>query len=217
MTNNLPDRGQASVPGHGSQSSPDPGFYSGRGVGVLESAPEDARPGPGPRVIGLDLSLASTGVASNLGWVGRILSKPDTGVGHFGRLRYIRSQVLDYVRGTDLVMVEGLAHGSLTGQHLTRAGMWHMVMDAVDAAGIPWAQVSPAQVKQYATGKGNASKDLVLASVIRRFPAVEVSGNDEADALVLAAMGADHLGRPIVEMPVLQRKALRKVVWPDAA
>ncbi len=46
MTNNLPDRGQASVPGHGSQSSPDPGFYSGRGAGALESALEDPRPGP---------------------------------------------------------------------------------------------------------------------------------------------------------------------------
>ncbi len=48
MTNNLPDRGQASVPGHGSQPSPDPGFYSGRGAGALESALEDPRPGPGP-------------------------------------------------------------------------------------------------------------------------------------------------------------------------
>lgn len=190
MTTQSPDRGTTSfAPGHG--------------------------PGPGKRIIGLDLSLASTGVASNLGWVGRILSKPDTGVGHFGRLRYIRGEVLDHVRGADLVVVEGLALGSQTGQHMTRAGMWHLVMEAIDAADVAWAQVSPAQVKQYATGKGNASKDLVLASVIRRFPAVAVSGNDEADALVLAAMGADHYGQPMAVMPELQRKALRKVAWPS--
>jgi crossover junction endodeoxyribonuclease RuvC len=195
MTHQSPDRAEIARSGHESQS----------------------RPGPGLRVIGLDLSLASTGVASNAGWVHRIVTKPNTGAGHFDRLRTIRAAVLDHVRGADLVMVEGLSLGSQTGQHMTRAGMWHLVMEAIDAAGIPWAQVSPAGVKQYATGKGNASKDLVLASVIRRFPAVEVSGNDEADALVLAAMGADHCGQPMAEMPELHRKALRKVLWPEVA
>jgi crossover junction endodeoxyribonuclease RuvC len=167
------------------------------------------------RILGLDLSLASTGVASNAGWVGRIVTKPDEKWGAFGRLRHIRAEVMDHARGADLVVVESLAISSQTGQHLTRAGMWHLVMDAVDAAGIPWAQVSIAHLKQYATGKGNASKDLVLSSVIRRFPAVEVAGNDEADALVLAAMGADHYGAAMVEMPQAQRAALRKVKWPE--
>lgn len=175
------------------------------------------RSSPSISVIGLDLSLASTGVASNRGWVGRIVTKPDPGAGFFTRLRQIKAEVLDHVRGADLVVVEGLSLGSQTGQHMTRAGMWHLVMEAIDAADVPWAQVSPAGVKQYATGKGNAGKDLVLASVIRRFPTVEVSGNDEADALVLAAMGADHYGQRMTEMPELQRKALKKVVWPELA
>ena len=167
------------------------------------------------RILGLDLSLTSTGVASNAGWVSRITTKPDTGGGYLGRLRHIRAEVMDHVRGADLVVVEGLSLGNHSAHSLTRAGMWHLVVEAVDAAGIPWAEVSPAQVKQYATGKGNASKDLVLASVIRRFPDVEVTGNDEADSLVLAAMGADHYGVPMVEMPQAQRAALRKVKWPE--
>jgi crossover junction endodeoxyribonuclease RuvC len=170
-----------------------------------------------PRVIGLDLSLASTGVAGNAGggWVARIRTQASTEPAQLARLRWIRGAVMDYVRHADLVMVEGLAMASTTGRHLTRAGLWHMVMDRIDAAGIPWSEVSPGTLKRYATGKGNASKDAVLAAVVRRFPAVEVTNADQADALVLAAMGADHLGHPLVPMPAAHRAALDAVAWPD--
>jgi len=166
------------------------------------------------KVIGLDLSLTSTGVASNAGWADRIRTRP--ALDPFDRLRSIRSNVLDHVRHADLVVVEGPAFrgaGNETGHH-QRAGLWWLVLEAIDARSIPWAQVPPACLKRYATGKGNASKDEVLAAVIRRFPAVEVAGNDEADALVLAAMGADHLGCPMVEMPAAHRTGLAKVAWP---
>jgi crossover junction endodeoxyribonuclease RuvC len=170
-----------------------------------------------PRVIGLDLSLASSGVAGNAGggWVARIRTESSTEPAQLARLRWIRGAVMDYTRHADLVMVEGLAFSSQTGQHLTRAGLWHLVVEAIDAAGIPWAQVIPGTLKRYATGKGNAGKDQVLAAVVRRFPAVEVTGNDQADALVLAAMGADHLGHPLVPMPAAHRAALQAVAWPD--
>ena len=177
--------------------------------------------GPVPRVVGLDLSLTSTGVASNAGWTERIRTRP--GADPFTRLRTIRSEVLDRVRGglehADLVVVEGPAFrgaGNETGHH-QRAGLWWLVLEAIDARDIPWAQVPPACLKRYATGKGNASKDEVLAAVIRRFPAVEVAGNDAADALVLAAMGADHMGVPMVEMPAAHRTGLAKVAWPTLA
>lgn len=39
--------------------------------------------------------------------------------------------------------------------------------------------------------------------------------NNQADALVLAAMGADHYGTPLVELPKAHREALEKVAWPD--
>jgi crossover junction endodeoxyribonuclease RuvC len=178
-------------------------------VGVPASA------GP-PRVIGLDLSLTSTGIASNLGWVERFRPHSSvTWVSPFTRARLIRATVLDYARHADIVVVEGLSVGSTTGRHLDRAGMWHIVMEAVDGDCVPWTQVPPATLKRYATGRGNAGKDEVLAAVIRRFPDVPVAGNDEADALVLAAMGADHLGHPMVAMPQAHRAALAGVVWPE--
>jgi crossover junction endodeoxyribonuclease RuvC len=166
------------------------------------------------KVIGLDLSLASTGIACSLGWVDRYQPRLMTGM---VRLRAIRDWCADMVGVADLVVVEGLSFASQTGQHLTRAGMWHIVMEEIDAGGTPWAEVPPTTLKKYATGRGNAGKDEVLAAVIRRFPTIEVRGNDEADALVLAAMGADHLGAPMVEMPAVNRAALKAVKWPEFA
>ena len=43
---------------------------------------------------------------------------------------------------------------------------------------------------------------------------VDVTNNNEADALVLAAMGADHLGAPLVDLPQTHRAALDAVQWP---
>jgi crossover junction endodeoxyribonuclease RuvC len=162
--------------------------------------------------IGLDLSLTSTGVASSRGWVERIQVK---GTG-FKRLREIRDEVVTLTHSNaDLYVVEALSIGSTFGQHLTRAGLWHMVMDRVDSWGTPWIEVAPTSLKKYATGKGNAAKDEVLAAAIRRFPAINVTGNDEADALWLAAIGADLLGEPMVEMPGTNRTVLRKLQLPE--
>lgn len=168
-----------------------------------------------PKVLGLDLSMTSTGVASSIGWVNCIATKPAQFPTTFDRLRHIRAEVLLHVRGASLVVVEQLAIGSQTGQHLTRAGLWHLVMEAIDAADIPWASVTTQQLKKYATGKGNASKDATLLAVARRWPHWDITGNDEADALTLAAMGSDHLGRPLADMPQVNREALDKVRWPD--
>jgi crossover junction endodeoxyribonuclease RuvC len=165
------------------------------------------------KVIGLDLSLASTGVASSLGWTERIRSKPHPRP--LTRLRDIRDSVLDMV-GTkaDLVVLEGLAASREVGS-LERTGLWYLVVESIDRRGIPWAAVAPTALKKYATGRGNAGKDEVLAAVIKRFPDYDVCGNDEADALVLMAMGADHLGEPMVAMPEVHRTALAKVRWPE--
>lgn len=168
-----------------------------------------------PKVIGLDLSLTSTGVASSAGWVNCIATKPAQFPNTFARLRHIRAEVLLHARGADLIVVEQLAIGSQTGQHLTRAGLWHLVMEAIDSAGIPWTSATTQQLKKYATGKGNASKDATLLAVARRFPEWDITGNDEADSLALAAMGSDHLGHPLADMPQVNREALDKVRWPD--
>src|SRR5690606_26712028 len=175
------------------------------------------------RVIGLDLSLTSTGLACTCG-IHRIKSHPSVEITRFSRLRVIMLGVLHHVHGTpeicgrgeraDLVVVEDLALTRSTGQHLTRAGLWHLVMNEIDNESIPYAVVSPTSLKKYVTGRGNASKDEVLAAAIRRWPDAAINGNDEADAYALRAMGLDHLGHPVADVPKTHREALAKVAWP---
>lgn len=165
-------------------------------------------------VIGLDLSLTATGVASSVGWTEAVRIP---GRGH-NRLDAIRAAVLCLVPvNVDLVVVEGPSYGNQGQQrqsgHHERAGLWWLVTHTLWKRGIDYAVASPAARAKYATGKGNAGKADVVREVTRRFDWF-AGGEDEADALVLAAMGADWLGHPIAAMPATHRTALANVQWP---
>lgn len=173
-----------------------------------------------PRVVGLDLSLTSSGVAVIKGGdVGLARVQPGDKLGGHARIDYVRAHVwgLTGPDETDLVVIEGPSYGSVTGKQHERAGLWWIVTRMLWRAGTPYAVVVPAALKKYALGKGSGKgtdKDQVLAAVVRRYPTADVDGNDVADALVLAAMGADHLGCPLAPVPQANRAALAGVSWP---
>lgn len=179
------------------------------------------------KIVGLDLSLTSIGVAiivNGHAVTDRIMSKGTraaTLAQRERRLRSLTEKIGTFTTGADLVVIEGPSYGQARqgGQH-DRAGLWWLVVshtlgDHIDAADV--VEVPPAARAKYATGKGNAPKDQVLAAVVRRYPDVDVTGNDEADALILAAMGARQLGAPIDDMPQLHLEAMVKVTWPETA
>ena len=123
---------------------------------------------------------------------------------------------MNEARGADLVVIEQPAYSQSGGSTHDRSGFWWMVVGRLLAAEVPVAEVTPGGVKKYATGSGSSGKDAVLAAVIRRYPAVAVSGNDEADALVLAAMGARWLGAPLeASLPAVNLQAMEAVRWPE--
>ena len=79
----------------------------------------------------------------------------------------------------------------------------------------PILTVPPPTRAMFATGRGNAGKDEVLAAAIRRYPAWGIAGNDIADATVLAAIGARLLGHPLEEsLPQTHLRALNKLALP---
>lgn len=59
----------------------------------------------------------------------------------------------------------------------------------IAAAGVPILPVQPAEVKKHATGKGNANKDLMVATAARRWN--NVNSFSEADAAWLAHIAAN--------------------------
>lgn len=173
-------------------------------------------------VVGLDLSLTSTGIA-----VIHLDDQVDThrvrSIGHAGdtldqrctRLGLLASRILHLVPAGALVTVEGPAFGmrAQSGTH-DRAGLWWIIVAELLDNGHVVVEIPPKNRAQYATGKGNAAKDHVLAAAVKRYPDVDITGNDVADAVIIAAMARRRLGHPIDQMPQAHWVALDKIVWP---
>ncbi|MEU8560610.1 hypothetical protein AB0C45_03885 [Streptomyces cyaneofuscatus] len=180
-----------------------------------------------PRVVGLDLSLTSTGVAG-ANWA--YAYRPGRRRSH-ERLHWLLAAVALGVKGSaDLVVVEGAAYaqGGQAGHH-ELAGLWWLVTQYLWSNGIPYAVVTPHGRTIYATGRANpaqewpkkdrsrVAKGMVRAVAVERY-GVECEGPgryDQADATILAAMGLDWLGYPTVPVPDSHRRALEAVRWPD--
>lgn len=172
--------------------------------------------------VGIDLSLAATGLAavSDRGWAvcDRIFTEGHRADDIFTRqqrLRKIRGEVVEYARQADLAVIERQI-GKSTGSTHDRSGLWWMVVDALLGLEIPVADVPPTVLKNYVGLKGTASKTEVTAAVVKRYrDQAEVADDNEADALVLADMGARHLGFGLkVSDPKRSIGVLEKVVWP---
>jgi Holliday junction resolvasome RuvABC endonuclease subunit len=191
-----------------------------------------------PLVVGLDLSITSTGwatvragaapvpglqITGSLVETGRIESKPPPALiprsrpwyrSSIGRITHLSREVCRVATNADLIMIEGAAVAAKGNAVDRMFAMWWMVMEAIDReTGVPWAVITPQQIKTYMTGKGNGPKDQVLAAVLSRLPG-SPSGFDEAEALAAAAMGCDHLGCPLAPMPEKHRATLARVDWP---
>jgi len=169
-------------------------------------------------VIGLDVSLTGTGVASSHGWSELIGARGVSTLPLHDRVKAIdrlAQQITDRIGRPDLVAAESAAMVRMAGAVLERHALWWKIMEILTARGLQIMEVSPPSRAQYATGKGNAGKNQVVDAVARRFPDYETNGDDNlCDAIILCAMGADWAGRSIVEMPAINRKALSKVkVW----
>ena len=146
------------------------------------------------RILGLDLSLTATGWA--LVWDG----SPKWGViksrnRSVKRLSEIRNAVLDIINQTQpsLAVIEGYSYGSSQGM-AGLAELGGVIRLLLLDMGIPFIVVAPATNKKFATGKGNAEKDLMLKRVFQHW-AADMSNNNEADAFALAQFGRCYLNQ----------------------
>lgn len=182
----------------------------------------------GVHVVGLDLSLSGTGVTiARPGEVPRTVTIGSDSVDSTDdelvhqRLVDLTGRILQTARRGreegDLVlfMLEQPAYASSSGLAHVRAGLWRLVYHFARKEGTV-VTVQIQHLKQYATGKGNSKKDLMLLAADRAFPRVGVTNNDEADASWLAAMGMRALGEPFeVSAQRCHPQYLDKVRWPE--
>ena len=171
-----------------------------------------------PAVVGLDLSLTSTGfaVVTGIGRHAETIRRPQ----YKGteRLRSIRDAISERVRGIspNLVVVEGYSFGSRASQSHSLGELGGVVRVELDAIGARWVALPPSTLKKYATGKGSANKELMLTEAVRRL-GYAGSSNDEADALWLACAGHHLLGAPVVDVPKVNAGALDGITLEAAA
>jgi crossover junction endodeoxyribonuclease RuvC len=178
------------------------------------------------RVIGLDLSLTSTGIAYaskadgliDTAAVKTLGRKADTLTDRAHRLATIVGHLAEGMAGfkPDLLVVENPSYGSQHGAQHDRSGLWWQAVQAALRV-CPVATVAPTARAKYGAGKGNADKKMVHAAVKERYSGegLPIKTNDEADAVILAAMGARHLGFAFDEgLPDAHLEAMAKVAWP---
>lgn len=175
------------------------------------------------RVAGLDLSLTGTGIATYDPDPRRpspVATKTVTTARLTGhpRLAEILLAISD-LRHCELVVIEDVWLGLKGNTALRLAELHGLVKHWLWLRCIPYVLVQPAQLKLYAVGKGGgngAGKDQVLLAVERRYGGLTtVTDNNQADALVLLAMAAEHYGSPLAPVPAAHVAALAKVDgWP---
>lgn len=142
------------------------------------------------RVIGLDLSLTSVGVAVPGGMLHTI--EPAHGAEDPGaRLDELSRRVWDVVMGArpHLAMIEGYAFaGKNTRGHHGVVELGGCVRRDLWRASVAVVVVSPKTLKKYATGNGNASKEQMVEALPEE---VVARNDDEADAWWLRQIGVE--------------------------
>lgn len=182
-------------------------------------------------VVGLDLSLTSTGVASLSLDTGMTRLELVSTTGKRGaslevtlaRLQVAVAGIVSHVPvARSLVVVEAPSHGSRFGMSHERAGLWWRTIAYLHTQGHVIAQAAPRTRAKYAAGhlpvkstqKGPDKKEIV-AALTAEHPHLAALRNDNiADGFALACMGARHLGSPIDTFTPQRVQAVAAVRWP---
>lgn len=173
------------------------------------------------RVVGIDPSLASTGIAViypndaviTTDTIATKGTRADTLIDRHKRIRHIIEKVSTFWGAADLIVIEGPAGAAPGGSTWDRAGLWWAIVSRVMTY-CPVAVVGPTTRAKWAAGHGRADKGAVAAAMTRRAPDVTLATSDEADALALAWMGAQKLGWRSVRNKV-EQGCLDAAKWPE--
>jgi len=174
-------------------------------------------------VVGLDPSLTGTGIAvvSGPGFIqtATVSSKGrrgDTLQTRADRMASLKHEVLEWVPDGALVVIEGPAYSKGNAGTWDRAWFWGSLVSAlVGHEGTQVVLCPPNTRAKYATGRGNAGKADVAMAIARRFPQVELHGDNEPDALAMAAMGRRLIGHPVDNPPQTHLQAMKGLELPE--
>jgi Holliday junction resolvasome RuvABC endonuclease subunit len=163
---------------------------------------------PPINLIGLDLSLSSTGyhklnLSRTEGVSGYI---PTDKLGGMERIDFILKKIAELVHEGDFVVIENNAFNAIGSARSKLAELNGIVKFWLWHRGIKYALVAPTTLKKFILGAGKGDKSLIIREVFRAYK-LEATTDDEADACVLAHIGLCLIG---AEQP--KNKAQREVL-----
>ena len=150
------------------------------------------------RVIGLDLSLNSAGIArlhvARKGWDSKAVTSGNCPADPiWKRFSAVAKDVLKLVGKNDIVFIEDYAFGKRSSLTVL-AELGGIVRFMIWRLTGHWPFSVPiTALKKFATGRGSAKKEDIKLALYKKHR-LEFKTNDEADALVLAQIGALLLG-----------------------
>jgi crossover junction endodeoxyribonuclease RuvC len=164
------------------------------------------------RVVGVDLSLTATGIADDTGTrTIRVKLEPNASeLMRVVRLRNLSKLIGRACKDADLVVLEGPGFNAAHSPQHSLGELAGVVKVCLLQWEVPFVLVSPQQLKKFATGRGNATKDAVLAAAVRDGSAAET--NDEADAWWLRVMALAHYNGTASNAD--RRNVLSQIDWP---
>lgn len=171
------------------------------------------------RVVGLDLSLDSTGIAM----LGRAVTiktdrlGPQASLADWSeRIEDIADRVVTQIQAWDpqLVVLEApQLMARKVGNWHERAGLHWTVIAALLAKGITVAHCPTARVKSFLVGKANAEKQDCYRAAKALWDDMVFLSDDEADAMALCAIGSEWIGRGMPNLPQANRLRAGVAPW----
>lgn len=168
------------------------------------------------RVLGIDLSFTSTGLACAK-WAKTIKSsaidQPSLGDWSW-RIIEMADQICEEARllRPHMAVIEAPALSSFTGMPHERAGLWWAVVCALKRLGIVVCKLEPRRLKLFLSLDAKAQKKQQVEAA-RAYSGLAIRNDDEADAWGLAAAGHEWLGCPLPGIPDANRAELANAPW----
>lgn len=193
-------------------------------------------------VLGIDLSLQSTGLAMiGRGYsvylkertkdykiygdiLGDRIPLPDEDL-FFGvklepkqpplmpRWREILGVINAFVQVSQVILIEGYSYGSFLANSRAIAEIGGLVRYNILDVGKTYTEIPPKTLKRFITSKGNAEKNVVLKEVYKRW-GIDVDSDDVADAVGLCKMGQAMNGIGLDGLKDFQRHVVDEIMHP---
>jgi len=111
-----------------------------------------------------------------------------------GGMRYfrLRNYLITACVGIDLVVYEEvMRHMGTDAAHLY-GGIVAIIQEHCEMHNIQYAGIPVGTIKKFASGKGNANKEAMIAAAQTRWPEIEIKDDNQADALWLLAVAQEE-------------------------